>query len=152
MSDIATREGASVPARTVRRRRGALGPRRGMKRTLLTTITQIPAYLRLLSGLFRDPRVAVMDKLLVAGAILYIVSPLDLVPDFVPFLGQVDDVYLLILSLQRLVRNAGRRVVTQHWSGDPAELEDINFRRVLAAAAFFLPRRVRGRLRRFGRH
>ena len=152
MSDITAREGASVPVRSARRRRGAVGPRRGMKRTLMTTITQIPAYLRLLSGLFRDPRVAVMDKLLVAGAILYILSPLDLVPDFVPFLGQVDDVYLLILSLQRLVRNAGRRVVTQHWSGDPAELEDINFRRVLAAAAFFLPRRVRGRLRRFGRH
>ena len=152
MSDITDREGASVPVRSARRRRGVVGPRRGMKRTLMTTITQIPAYLRLLGGLLRDPRVAVMDKLLVAGAILYILSPLDLVPDFVPFLGQVDDVYLLILSLQRLVRNAGRRVVTQHWTGNPAELEDINFRRVLAAAAFFLPRRVRGRLRRFGRH
>ena len=43
--------------------------------------------------------------------------PIDLIPDFIPFLGEVDDVFLLVLALQRLVANAGRPVLQAHWSG-----------------------------------
>ena len=53
-------------------------PRTGAKRTLVDVIKQIPAYLRLLGGLLTDRRVSGLDKLLVAGAIAYIVSPMDL--------------------------------------------------------------------------
>jgi uncharacterized membrane protein YkvA (DUF1232 family) len=102
---------------------------------------------RLLAGLLADQRVSVVDKLLVGAAIAYIVAPVDFLPDFVPFLGQVDDVYLLVLALQRLMRNAGRRVVLEHWAGDAADLAAVNLRRVLSAAAFFLPGRMKGRLR-----
>jgi uncharacterized membrane protein YkvA (DUF1232 family) len=74
-------------------------PRTGAKRTLVDVIKQIPDYLRLLGGLLTDRRVSGVDKLLVAGAILYIITPMDLLPDFVPFLGEVDDVYLLMLAI-----------------------------------------------------
>jgi uncharacterized membrane protein YkvA (DUF1232 family) len=126
-------------------------PRVGAKRTLVDVIKQIPAYLRLLGGLLTDRRVSGLDKLLVIAAIAYIVSPMDLLPDFVPFLGEVDDVFLLVLALQRLIANAGRRVVADYWMGSIADLSTPNLRRVLLAATFFLPRRMRRRLRAIGR-
>jgi uncharacterized membrane protein YkvA (DUF1232 family) len=126
---------------------GTPRPRTGAKRTLMETIRQIPDYLRLLYGLLTDSRVSRLDKLLVAGAIAYILAPFDLIPDFIPFLGEVDDIFLLVTALQRLVANAGRLVVIDHWTGDPAELSDINFKRVINAAAFFLPLGMRRRLK-----
>jgi uncharacterized membrane protein YkvA (DUF1232 family) len=92
-----------------------------------------------------------MDKALVAGAIAYILLPTDLLPDFIPFLGEVDDVFLLVTALQRLVVNAGRRVLLDHWTGDPSELADLNLKRVIAAATFFLPLGMRRRLRGLAR-
>ena len=77
--------------------------------------------------------------------------PLDFIPDYIPFLGEVDDVFLLVTALQRLITNAGRSVVMQYWVGDPADLKAMNLRQVLMAAAFFLPRRMRRRLRAIGR-
>jgi uncharacterized membrane protein YkvA (DUF1232 family) len=126
-------------------------PRTGAKRTVMDTIRQLPNYVRLLFGLLSDRRVAAIDKVLVAAAIAYIALPLDFIPDFIPFLGEVDDVFLLVTALQRLISNAGRSVVLQYWAGDPADLKAMNLRHVLTAAAFFLPRRVRRRLRTIGR-
>jgi uncharacterized membrane protein YkvA (DUF1232 family) len=112
---------------------------------------QIPAYMRLLGGLLMDRRVATVDKLIVAGAMAYIAMPIDLIPDFIPFAGEVDDVFILVLALQRLISNAGRPVLMAHWSGAMEDLSDLNLREALGAAAFFLPRRVRKRLRMIGR-
>ena len=77
------------------------------KHTLLDTIRQIPSYLRLLGGLLMDRRVSTVDKALVAGAIAYVISPIDLIPDFIPFLGEVDDVFVMMLALQRPRRERG---------------------------------------------
>ncbi len=121
---------------------------RGARGAILHTIRLIPAYLRLLGGLLTDGRVSAVDKLLLAGAIAYVLSPVDLIPDVIPFLGQVDDIYLVVLAVQRLIRNAGRRVVLDHWHADPAELSPAALGTSLLAAARFLPRSVRRRLRR----
>ena len=126
-------------------------PRTGAKRTVMYYVKQFPAYLSLLGGLMTDRRVAMLDKLLVAGAIAYIVMPLDVIPDFIPFLGEVDDLYLLIFALQRLISNAGRNVLYAHWTGAVEDLKDLNLQAALSAAAFFLPRRIRRRLRVIGR-
>ena len=126
-------------------------PRTGAKRTVMGTMKELPNFMRLLGGLLTDIRVSTTDKLLVAGAIAYILLPMDIVPDFIPFLGEIDDIFLLVLALQRLIGNAGRAVLLEHWMGDPKDLSSLNLERVLAAAAFFLPRRVRRRLRTIGR-
>lgn len=143
-------------ARKARRRAEAespaqRAPRTGARRTVMYYIRQLPQYVRLLGGLITDPRVALIDKLFVFGAIGYIVMPIDLIPDFIPFFGEIDDVYILVLALQRLISNAGRVVLLDHWSGEPSDLGDINLRGALAAAAFFLPKRIRRRLRVIGR-
>jgi uncharacterized membrane protein YkvA (DUF1232 family) len=126
-------------------------PRTGAKRTVMDTIRQLPNYVRLLFGLLTDRRVAAVDKILVGAAIAYILAPVDLIPDFIPFLGEVDDVFLLVTAVQRLIANAGKSVVLQYWTGNPAELASMNLRHVLMAASFFLPRRMRRRLRTIGR-
>jgi len=126
-------------------------PRTGAKRTIVSTMKELPNFLRLLGGLLTDRRVSNTDKLLVAGAIGYILLPMDLVPDFIPFLGEVDDLFLLVLALQRLIANAGKAVIEDHWMGDPGQLRSLDLERVLVAAAFFLPRRIRRRLRAIGR-
>jgi uncharacterized membrane protein YkvA (DUF1232 family) len=134
-------EGAAEMLRPVVR------PRTGAKHTVAHYIGQLPKYVRLLAGLLTDRRVSTLDKLLVGAAIAYIVAPVDFLPDFVPFLGQVDDVYLLVLALQRLMRNAGRGVVLEHWAGEAKDLAATNLQRVISAATFFLPRRMRRGLR-----
>ena len=126
-------------------------PRTGAKRTVVSTMKELPNFLRLLGGLFTDARVSITDKLLVAGAVAYILLPMDFVPDFIPFLGEVDDLFLLIIALQRLIANAGRAVALDHWMGDPKQLGSLDLEKVLAAAAFFLPRRIRRRLKTIGR-
>ena len=126
-------------------------PRTGTKRTVMDSISELPNFLRLLYGLITDNRVAAVDKLVVAGAIAYILLPVDVIPDFIPFLGEVDDVFLLMLALQRLIGNAGKAVVQKYWAGDPADLSALNLEKILAACAFFLPRRMRRRLRAIGR-
>lgn len=124
------------------------GPRAGLKRSVLRTIRQLPSYLRLLIGLVGDSRVSRVDRFMVVAAIAYIVSPIDLLPDLIPFLGEVDDIFLLMMALQRLVEHAGRRVLLDHWRGDPDELEDLNIGGIVSAAGFFLPSRMRRRLQR----
>ena len=130
---------------------GVMNPRRGAKKTMMHYIRQLPNYLRLLVGLMTDSRVSGTDKLLVAGALAYIIMPFDFIPDFIPFLGEVDDVYLLVLALQRLIGNAGRSTLLAHWSGAAEDLADMNLRAVFSAAAFFLPARLRRRLRGMAR-
>lgn len=123
-------------------------PQTGMKRSVLQAIRQIPAYLRLLVGLVGDSRVSKFDRFLVLAAGAYMVSPIDFIPDFIPFLGEIDDLFLLMTALQRLVANAGQHVLLDHWRGDPAELESVNLARLVSAAGFFLPARLRRRLRK----
>ncbi len=155
------RRTASTPASTARTTRGPEraratagevgSPRTGAKSTIISTMKELPNFLRLLGGLMTDKRVSNTDKLLVGGAIAYILLPMDFIPDYIPFLGEIDDLFVLVLALQRLIANAGRSVIEDHWMGDPAQLKSLDLERVLVAAAFFLPRRVRRRLRTIGR-
>lgn len=126
-------------------------PAAGRKRTVMGAVRELPNFVRLLYGLITDPRVETLDKLLVAGAVAYVLIPENVFPDFIPLIGEVDDVFVLVLALRQLMKSAGHEIMLEHWMGDPEDLDELNLERVLAAAAFFLPRRVRRRLRTIGR-
>lgn len=126
--------------------RGRDRPRTGAKRSVVAAIRQLPSYVRLLLGLISDSRVSKIDRFFVIAAVAYIVSPIDFIPDIIPFFGEVDDVFLLMIALQRLVNHAGRNVLLAHWHGDPDELHNLNFPRIISAAGFFLPNRLKRRL------
>jgi uncharacterized membrane protein YkvA (DUF1232 family) len=75
---------------------------------------KLPTYARLVWGLVRDPRVPVSLKALLAAALAYVVTPIDLVPDAVPLLGQADDLTILLLVLDLFVQNAPADVRAEH--------------------------------------
>lgn len=141
----------TTPRSKRRPRPRAPQPAAGRKRTVMGAVRELPNFVRLLYGLITDPRVETLDKLLVAGAVAYVMIPEDIFPDFIPLIGEVDDVFVLVLALRQLMKSAGHEIMLEHWMGDPADLDDLNLERVLAAAAFFLPRRMRRRLRTIGR-
>ncbi len=141
--EMAATDGRDVDERDEQPR---ASPRVGAKRSLVRVVRQIPAYIRLLLGLMSDARVSRIDRFMVLAAAAYIISPLDFIPDFVPFLGEVDDIFLLMLALQRLVENTGRRVIMDYWRGDPNDLSDMNLAGMVSAAGFFLPTGIRRRL------
>lgn len=79
----------------------------------------IPDLVALTRGLLGDPRVPVASKMLLGGALVWLLSPIDLVPEFIPVLGPLDDVIVVGLALRHLVGRAGPEVVHDHWRGDP---------------------------------
>ena len=78
----------------------------------------LPNLARLFHGLLRDERVPLRSKILVAIGLAWIASPIDLIPEFIPVIGPLDDAVVGALILRHVVRAAGRRVVTEHWHGD----------------------------------
>ncbi len=83
----------------------------------------IPNLVRMCRTLLGDPRVPVGSKVLVGIAVVWFISPIDLVPEFIPVLGPLDDALLAVLVLRHLVKRAGRDVVTEAWPGEDATLE-----------------------------
>lgn len=85
-------------------------------------IREIPNLLKLMFRLMKDGRVPLKDKALFALVAAYVISPIDLIPDFGGLLGMVDDLYLVGLSLGRLLASAGEDVLLEHWDGDARTL------------------------------
>lgn len=77
----------------------------------------IPDCLVLVGRLIADPRVPRRRKLLFLGLVGYLALPFDLVPDFIPVAGQLDDVVVVALVLRRFLRSGGEPLVRQHWPG-----------------------------------
>ena len=111
--------------------------RRRMKNLLLF----IPNLVLLCGRLMIDPRVPAKERLLVAGAIIYAVIPLDLIPDMLPFVGQIDDAYLISLTLLRLMTTANPSIVREHWNGGGDIVELIGSMATIAAK--LLPKKIR---------
>jgi len=83
----------------------------------------LPNLIRLFAGLLRDGRVPLRAKIVLGLATLWLASPIDLIPDFIPIAGQFDDAIVAALALRFILRTTDSAVVRQHWHGDPATLE-----------------------------
>jgi uncharacterized membrane protein YkvA (DUF1232 family) len=101
---------------------GRRNARKQARATARSMMRELPNLFKLVFRLIRDPAVPRLDKLLFAGVALYMMTPTDLVPDFLGVLGWVDDLYLLGLVLGRLLTGAGPDRLLRHWDGDPAAL------------------------------
>lgn len=124
--DDAEEGGPRLPAAPrLRRGRGRRDSGPGLNReTVVRLVRDIPAFIKLLARLMRDPRVSMLDRAIVGGVLAYFVSPVDFIPDLVlPVVGHLDDIYLLALALSRLVNNAGTEVLLEHWDGEQSSLE-----------------------------
>jgi uncharacterized membrane protein YkvA (DUF1232 family) len=81
----------------------------------------VPDCAVLFGRLFRDPRVSPRHKLLAGGLVLYLAMPFDLVPDFIPVAGQLDDAILVALVLRTILRG-NTELIVEHWPGPDASL------------------------------
>lgn len=100
----------------------------------------LPNLVKLLGRLLGDNRVGLAEKALFAASIVYVIVPLDLIPDIFPFIGQVDDIYLVSLALLRLLNRTDAEVVRGHWDGggDIVKLTDS----IAGIAPKLLPKRI----------
>lgn len=78
------------------------------------TVRKLPTYARLVWGLARDPRVPTQQKLVLGAVAAYLAFPIDIIPDFIPVLGELDDIAVLILGLDWFIKNAPPAVVEEH--------------------------------------
>jgi uncharacterized membrane protein YkvA (DUF1232 family) len=114
------------------------------KQVLKEIILFIPNFVKLLWRLELDPRVPLREKAILAGVIAYVISPIDFIPDFIPFLGYVDDVYLIALVLVAVLNATGEEVIIEHWDGNKNII--LVVKSILDTATFFIPHRVEKRL------
>ena len=96
--------------------------RRALARELAALV---PNLTRLFAGLLRDPRVPLRAKIVLGATALYIAMPIDLIPDFVPIAGSLDDAIVAAFALRFVVRASSPEIVAEHWPGDPASLRRI---------------------------
>ena len=110
------------------------------KSTVKNLLMFLPNMVKLLGKLLTDGRVPMVDKALFAAAIVYVIVPLDLIPDVFPFIGQVDDLYLVALTLLRLINHTDETVVRENWSGGGDIVSLANS--AASLAPMLLPKRV----------
>lgn len=100
---------------------GAGRPGPGTRGREPRTVVELARFLgdagRLLWRVARDPRVPWQAKVVAGGAVAYVASPIDLVPDFLPVVGQLDDLFLLTRALRYLAGAAGYELLHELWPG-----------------------------------
>ena len=82
---------------------------------MLQLITNLPGFIKLIFRLFGDSRVPLHLKGILIFALIYTISPFDLIPDFlIPIIGQIDDIIVLILASKYFLKNCPPDVVEEH--------------------------------------
>jgi uncharacterized membrane protein YkvA (DUF1232 family) len=104
----------------------------------------LPRLARMIGGLLADREVPSRTKVALAVAALYFASPVDLIPDFIPFVGYLDDLLLAAVVVDGLLSVVDRPLVLKYWPGSVASLE------AAAAAArrlcVWVPPRIKARV------
>jgi uncharacterized membrane protein YkvA (DUF1232 family) len=85
----------------------------------------VPNLARMFAGLVRDPRVPRRAKVVLGCTAAYLAFPIDLIPDFIPIAGQLDDAVVAAFALRHVIRSTPREVVAEHWHGDPETLRHL---------------------------
>jgi uncharacterized membrane protein YkvA (DUF1232 family) len=111
-----------------------------MKRLLLL----VPQLARMIASLLRDRDVPVAAKVVLAAMAVYLASPVDLIPDFIPFVGLLDDVVVVALVVDGLLNHLDRDLVERYWPGHVASLDAVAA--VARRLASWVPARLKDRV------
>jgi uncharacterized membrane protein YkvA (DUF1232 family) len=104
----------------------------------------LPELTRTLARVAADPVLPRAAKVALAAAVLYLVSPIDLIPDFIPVLGALDDVLVAAIVVDGVLHYVDRGIVLRYWPGSAESLERVaRAARVLAA---WVPRGIKARV------
>jgi uncharacterized membrane protein YkvA (DUF1232 family) len=78
----------------------------------------IPDITALLWRVFKDKRVKIKVKMMVVGVIFYLVSPIDVIPDFIPFIGAIDDIAIAFFGLNAIINEVPEEIILENWTGN----------------------------------
>ncbi len=107
-------------------------------------VLTVPHLASLVASLLADRRVPAQAKATLAGVVAYLAMPFDLIPDFIPVLGYLDDLVLVILVFDGVVNQIDEAIVAEYWKGDPATLQRL--RAMSRRAARFIPGWIKRKL------
>src|SRR5438445_2515398 len=88
-----------------------------LKSRMKNLLMFLPNMVILCARLMVDSRVPRVERALFAAAVIYAIIPFDFIPDMIPFVGQIDDLFLISLTLLRLIDRTDDSVVREHWRG-----------------------------------
>jgi uncharacterized membrane protein YkvA (DUF1232 family) len=111
-----------------------------LKSRMKNLLMFLPNMIILCAKLMVDSRVPRTERALFAGALIYFIIPFDFIPDMIPFVGQIDDLFLISLTILRLIDRTDDVVVREHWrgGGDIVALAES----VATVAPLLIPRRI----------
>jgi uncharacterized membrane protein YkvA (DUF1232 family) len=109
----------------------------------------LPDVARLIRRLMADPVLPRAAKIALGAAAVYLLSPIDLIPDFIPLVGYLDDVLVAAVVLDGLLNWVDRGLVLKYWPGSPASLDTLA--RTARLLSIWVPRRIKARVFSAGR-
>jgi uncharacterized membrane protein YkvA (DUF1232 family) len=104
----------------------------------------LPGLARMLGRIALDPELPRAAKIALAAAAVYLVSPIDLVPDFIPVAGIVDDVLVAAIVIDGLLAFVDRRVILKYWPASEAALERVA--RAARVLTIWIPKRLKAKV------
>ena len=111
---------------------------------MIRLLRSLPALAVMLARLVKDPALPRPVKIALAAAVVYLASPIDLIPDFIPFLGYVDDLLLAAIVLDGVLNFVDRNLVLRYWPGSERSFDALA--RTARALSAWVPRRVKKRI------
>jgi uncharacterized membrane protein YkvA (DUF1232 family) len=120
--------------------------RRSRQDVAIEGVMVLPNVVKLLTRLMRDSRVSMRRKAFIGAVLIYVISPIDLIPDFVIGIGRLDDLVLVSLAVDHLMSGTDEEVVREHWDGTEDGLDLV--RSVFGWAASIIPDSARNVLPR----
>ena len=105
------------------------------------TLLALPRVALLIPKLLRDRRVPLRTRGALLGLGIYLASPFDLIPDFIPGLGQLDDMLAFLLLVDGILNQVDDQILLEHWTGRAATLRRL--RDISRIAAAFIPSKFR---------
>src|SRR5207247_3243445 len=111
-----------------------------LKSRMKNLLMFLPNMVILCARLMVDSRVPRVERALFAAAVIYAIIPFDFIPDMIPFVGQIDDLFLISLTLLRLIDRTDDTIVRAHWrgGGDIVQLAES----AATIAPLLMPRRI----------
>ena len=103
-----------------------------------------PRLARMIASLMADRTVPKAAKIALAAVAVYLASPIDLIPDFLPVIGYLDDVLLVAVVMDGLLTYVDRALLLRYWPGDPASLDA--FAAVARRVARWVPSKLKSRI------
>ena len=111
---------------------------------MIQLIRALPDLIRLIAKLVRDPMLPRAAKVALAAVMVSLASPVDLIPDFIPLVGYLDDLLLASVLVDGLLNWVDRGLILKYWPGSADSLERLG--RAARMLAVWVPRRLKARI------